>query len=39
LYEQGNLLAVTMYQRGAEAVQRALETRETVIAEQAARIE
>ena len=34
-----NLLAVTMYKRGAEAVQRALEARDTVIAEQAARIE
>jgi hypothetical protein len=39
LYEHNNLLAVTMYKRGAEAVQRALEARDTVIAEQAARIE
>jgi hypothetical protein len=39
LYENNNLLAVTMYKRGAEAVQHALEARDTVIAEQAARIE
>ena len=39
LYENNNLLAVTVYKRGAEAVQRALEARDTVIAEQAARIE
>jgi hypothetical protein len=39
LYEDKNLLAVTVYKRGAEAVQRALEARDTVIAEQAARIE
>jgi hypothetical protein len=39
LYEDNNLLAVTVYKRGAEAVQRALEARDTVIAEQAARIE
>jgi hypothetical protein len=39
LYEGKNLLAVTMYRKGAEAVQRELETRDTVIAEQAARIE
>jgi hypothetical protein len=39
LYENNNLLAVTMYKRGAEAVQRALEARDTVIAEQAAHIE
>ena len=39
LYEQNNLLAVTVYMRGAEAVQRALEARDAVIAEQAAQIE
>src|SRR5919198_3834317 len=39
LYEDNTLLAVTVYKRGAEAVQRALEARDTVIAEQAARIE
>jgi|RhiMetdeSRZDD1v2_1073273.scaffolds.fasta_scaffold1528845_2 hypothetical protein len=39
LYENDDLLAVTVYKRGAEAVQRALEARDTVIAEQAARIE
>src|SRR6266511_5428799 len=39
LYENNNLLAVTMYRKGAEAVQRALEARDTVIADQAARIE
>jgi hypothetical protein len=39
LYENNNLLAVTVYKRGAEAVQRALEARDTVIADQAARIE
>src|SRR2546428_433630 len=37
LYENNNLLAVTMYRKGAEAVQRALEARDTVIADQAAR--
>ena len=39
LYEGKNPLAVTLYKRGAEAVQRALEARDTVIAEQAGRIE
>jgi hypothetical protein len=39
LYEHNNLLAVTVYKRGAEAIQRALEARDTVIAEQAARVE
>jgi hypothetical protein len=39
LYEHNTLLAVTVYKRGAEAIQRALEARDTVIAEQAARIE
>lgn len=39
LYEGKTLLAVTMYRKGAEAVQHALEARDTVIAEQAARIE
>jgi hypothetical protein len=39
LYEGKNLLAVTLYKKGAEAVQHALEARDTVIAEQAARIE
>jgi len=39
LYEQNTLLAVTVYKRGAEAIQRALEARDTVIAEQAAHIE
>jgi hypothetical protein len=39
LYEGKNLLAVTLYKRDAEAVQRVLEARDTVIAEQAARIE
>ena len=39
LYERKNLLAVTLYKKGAETVQHALEARDTVIAEQAARIE
>jgi hypothetical protein len=39
LYEGKNLLAVTMYKKGAETVQHELEARDTVIAEQAARIE
>lgn len=39
LYENNTPLAVTVYKRGAEAIQRALEARDTVIAEQAARIE
>ena len=39
LYEGKNLLAVTLYKKGAETVQHALEARDTVIAEQAARIE
>jgi hypothetical protein len=39
LYEGQNLLAVTLYKKGAETVQHALEARDTVIAEQAARIE
>jgi hypothetical protein len=39
LYEGNNLLAVTLYKKGAETVQQALEARDTVIAEQAARIE
>jgi hypothetical protein len=39
LYEGKTLLAVTIYRKGAEAVQHALEARDTVIAEQAARIE
>jgi hypothetical protein len=39
LYEGKNLLAVTLYKKGAESVQHALEARDMVIAEQAARIE
>jgi hypothetical protein len=39
LYEGKNLLAVTLYKKGAETVQHELEARDTVIAEQAARIE
>jgi len=39
LYERDELLAVTVYRKGTEAVQRQLEAREKVIAEQAARIE
>jgi hypothetical protein len=39
LYDGKNLLAVTLYKKGAEAVQHELEARDTVIAEQAARIE
>ena len=39
LYEHGKLLAVTVYKKGADAVQGELEARDTVIAEQAARIE
>ena len=39
LYEGKNLLAVTLYKKGAEMVQHALEARDTLIAEQAARIE
>jgi hypothetical protein len=39
LYEGKNLLAVTLYKKGAETVQHALEARDTLIAEQAARIE
>ena len=39
LYEGKNLLAVTLYRKGAESIQHALEARDTVIAEQAARIE
>src|SRR5882762_5772022 len=39
LYEGKNLLAVTLYKKGAETVQGELEARDTVIAEQAARIE
>jgi len=39
LYDKKDLLAVTVYRKGAEAVQRELEARDTVIAEQAARIE
>ena len=39
LYEGETLLAVTLYKKGAEAVQHVLEARDTVIAEQAARIE
>jgi hypothetical protein len=39
LYEGKNLLAVTLYKKGAETVQHALEARDTVIAEQATRIE
>jgi hypothetical protein len=39
LYEGKNLLAVTLYKKGAETVQHALEARDTIIAEQAARIE
>lgn len=38
LYEGKNLLAVTLYKKGAETVQRELEARDKVIAEQAARI-
>ena len=39
LYEGKNLLAVTLYKKGAETVQHVLEARDTVIAEQAAQIE
>jgi hypothetical protein len=39
LYEHGKLLAVTVYKKGASTVQGELEARDTVIAEQAARIE
>jgi len=39
LYDKKDLLAVTVYRKGAEAVQRELEARDTVIVEQAARIE
>jgi hypothetical protein len=39
LYEGKNLLAVTLYKKGAEAIQDELEARDKVIAEQAARIE
>jgi hypothetical protein len=39
LYDGGELLAVTVYKKGATSVQRALEARDAVIAEQAARIE
>jgi hypothetical protein len=39
LSENNRLLAVTLYKKGAETVQRELEARDTVIAEQAARIE
>jgi hypothetical protein len=39
LYDKKDLLAVTVYRKGAEAVQRQLEARDTVIAEQAAWIE
>jgi hypothetical protein len=39
LYEGKNLLAVTLYKKGAETIQGELEARDKVIAEQAARIE
>jgi hypothetical protein len=39
LYENNRLLAVTLYKKGAETIQRELEARDKVIAEQAARIE
>ena len=39
LYDKKDLLAVTVYRKGAEAVQRELEARDKVIAKQAARIE
>jgi hypothetical protein len=39
LYENNRLLAVTLYKKGAETIQCELEARDTVIAEQAARIE
>lgn len=39
LYDDKDLLAVTVYRKGAEALQRQLEARDAVIAEQAARIE
>jgi hypothetical protein len=39
LYEHNGLVAVTVYRKGAEAVQRELEARDTMIAEQAAQIE
>jgi hypothetical protein len=39
LYEGKNLLAVTLYRKGAESIQHELEARDTVIVEQAARIE
>ncbi len=39
LYEGKNLLAVTLYKKGAETLQGELEARDKMIAEQAARIE
>jgi hypothetical protein len=39
LYEGKNLLAVTLYKKGAKTVQRELEARDTIIAEQAVQIE
>ena len=39
LSENNRLLAVTLYKKGAETIQHELEARDTVIAEQAARIE
>jgi len=39
LYEGKNLLAVTLYKKGAETLQHELEARDMVIAKQAARIE
>jgi hypothetical protein len=39
LCENNRLLAVTLYKKGAETIQRELEARDAVIAEQAARIE
>jgi len=39
LYENNKLLAVTLYKKGAETIRGELEAGDTVIAEQAARIE
>jgi hypothetical protein len=39
LYENNNLLAVTLYKKGAETIQGELEARDAVIAELTARIE
>ncbi len=39
LHENNRLLAVTLYKKGAETIQHELEARDTVIAEQVARID